>query len=452
MVVYFRFVQKRLSICLNEDSQNEIFDFDWFVMWYRNNRRPRLLLWTLSLSVLILILWSYFVEIQQVVRAQGKVVPTGNNKLVQHLEGGIVSDILVKEGDIVEKGQVLFKIKNKFNVAELKALEIERISLVIRLYRIRTQLADKQKIKFPQSLIDQAPKVAKSEQTLLNDIYLNYTKEQQILQSAWTRKEHRIKDLSTQRVNLEKELSLARKEWNLNKKLQSKGAASERDVLDSQKRYQSIKTSYDRISLSIPTARSESQEAWSRYEQIKTDYKLKLQEELIKVQASMAKVNAKREAYRDRLERSDVVASVKGIVNKLMVNTVGGIIRSGDPLASLTPLGKSLVIEAKVREADRAEIWLGQPVKVKLRAYDHTTYGSLNGEITLIGADSFNDNRQINQYYYQVQIKVDQAISEDHPILPGMLSDVDMLTGKKKVLAYLTGPIMRSWSRALQEQ
>ena len=421
-------------------------------MWYRNSRRPRIFLWTLSLSVFIIILWAYLVEIQQVVRAQGKVVPTGNNKIVQHLEGGIIAEILVAEGDVVEKGQILFRIKNEFNTAELKALEIERLSSLIKLYRIRTQLANKQKIEFPKELEQRAPKVLASEQKLLQDIYLNYIKERQILTSAWRRKQHRIRELTAQKTNLEKELKLAQKELGLNKQLQAKGAASERDVLDSQKRYQTIKTSYDRISFSIPTARSEAKEALSRMEQVTTDYKLQLQQELIKTQAIIAKIDAKQKAFKDRLQRSDVVASVKGIINKLMVNTVGGIVRSGEPLASLTPLGKSLIVEAKVREADRAEIWLGQPVKVKLRAYDHTTFGSLDGEIVLISADSFSDNRQIDQYYYSVQIKIQQEISADNPILPGMLSDVDMLTGKKRILAYLTGPILRSWSRALQEQ
>lgn len=421
-------------------------------MWYRNDHRPRLFLWTLSLAIAIIMVWAYMVEVQQVVRAQGKVIPTGNNKLVQHLEGGIISEILVKEGDIVEQGQVLFKIKNEFNTAELRALDIERLSLLIKLYRIRTQLAGKQEIIFPNTLVEQAPKVVASEQKLLNDIYSNYIKEQQILQAAWKRKQHRIKELTTQKKNLKIELDLVNKELKLNEQLEKKGAASVRDVLESQKRYRSLKTTYDKVSFSIPTAKSESKEAHSRYEQLQTDYKLKLQEELIKTQATMAKVDAKRKAFQDRLVRSDVLASVKGIVNRLMINTVGGIIRSGDPLASITPLGKSLVIEAKVREADRAEIWIGQPVKVKLRAYDHTTYGSLDGEISLISADSFVENRESNHYFYQVQIKIEQAIDENHPILPGMISDVDMLTGKKRVLAYLTGPILRSWDRALQEQ
>jgi HlyD family secretion protein/adhesin transport system membrane fusion protein len=421
-------------------------------MWYRNNRRPRIFLWTLALSVILLIVWSYLVEIEQVVRAQGKVVPTGNNKLVQHLEGGIIAEILVQEGDIVEEGQPLFRIKNEFNKAELTSLEIERISLLIKLYRIRSQLEDKQNIVVPEELENRAPKVVASERVLLKDIYLNYVKRQQVLSSVWKRKQHRIKELTTQRKNLEKELELAKQEWKLSEKLLSKGAASEREVLDSQKRYQTIKTSYDRIYFSIPTARAESKEALGRYEQIKTDYKLKLQEELIKVQSNIAKIETKQKAFRDRQLRSEIVSSVKGIINKLMVNTIGGIIRPGDALASLTPLDTSLIIEAKVREADRAEIWLGQPVKVKLRAYDHTTHGSLDGEIVLISADSFSDNRQIDQYHYQVQIKVQQKINSDKPILPGMLSDVDMLTGKKRVLTYLTGPILRAWSRALQEQ
>ena len=421
-------------------------------MWYYKRSNPRWVLWLTSLSFMVIIAWMYFSTIQLVVRAQGKIVPSGQNKVVQHLEGGIVAEILIAEGDVVDQGQVLFRIKNEAVKADLRELEISKQAFEAKSYRLQALINNETQLVFPKQF-NASEIIKRAEQRLFENALDDFVQEQNVLNSSYERHKNKVKELQNQKANLSKEIDLALKDLQINQTLQTKGAASQKDVLDSQKRLQSIKTNFDRINLSIPTAKSEQQEALSKLRKSRSNFQLRLREELNKVTLNIQRLDAKLTASSDVEQRSDVLSSVRGIVNKLLVNTIGGIIQPGESLASITPQDENLIVEAKVKEADRGEIWLGQEARVKFRAYDFSRFGSLTGKIAFISPDSSNDQRNPNHYFYRVNIIVNQQqLAEDKPILPGMLTDVDLLADSKSILSIILGPIMKSWNRALTDQ
>ena len=421
-------------------------------MWYYKRSNPRLVLWLASLSIAVCFVWMYFSTIQMVVRAEGKVVPSGQNKVVQHLEGGIVSEILVSEGDAVEAGQVLFRIKNEFISANLRELRLSQQVLKARSFRLQSLLDGKETLQFPADFMDSS-EIRRAEIQLFDDARNDFMSELEVLNSIFRRKQSQVKELVQQLQNLKKELQLAQRDVDINRQLLSKGAGSEKEVLDSQKRFQAIQTNLDSVQLSIPVARAEQQEVQSKLQKSRSNFQLELRKELNDASINLKKVESQIEATTDVKQRSEVVSSVNGIINKLYVNTIGGIIQPGDLLASITPVDDSLIIEARVKEADRGEIWLGQDARIKFRAYDFSRYGSLDGKINFISPDSSADNRIPNDYFYRVNIVVNQQkLADDKPILPGMLSDVDLLAESKSVLSIILGPIVKAWSVALTDQ
>lgn len=305
-------------------------------MPYYRRSNPRLVIWLDFLSVVLFVFWTYYSKIQQVVRAEGKVVPSSQNKVVQHLEGGIVAGILVAEGDIVSQGQILFRIKNEFVKVDLAELAISKQALEARSYRLKSLLADRKKMTFPKT-INISKRLLEAEKCLFSYSLNDFSKELQVLTNIYQRRQNKVSELLSQLTNLQKEFNLAKKELGFNNKLFAKGAVSERGVLDSQRRLQSTITNYDKVDLSILTAQSEEREALSKLEKSKSNFQLKTRKELNKVLLEVEKIDKKIQARQDVQQRSEVVSSVKGVINKLLVNTIGGIIQPGEALASITP-------------------------------------------------------------------------------------------------------------------
>eukprot|EP01029_Cantina_marsupialis_P017999 TRINITY_DN408621_c0_g1_i1.p1 TRINITY_DN408621_c0_g1~~TRINITY_DN408621_c0_g1_i1.p1 ORF type:complete len:405 (+),score=80.92 TRINITY_DN408621_c0_g1_i1:1195-2409(+) len=397
------------------------------------------------------ITWSSFSEIDEVVRGTGKVVPSGQTKILQNLEGGIISDIKLNEGDEVKKGQTIYTLSNEFFKADLKSKEIDLLAFRAAAQRLEASIDEKENIIFPKDLIENIPDIIANEKRIFfEDLKTRKTKIS-IAQDQLRQKEFKLKEAETKFENLSLELNLAQANMKILESLYKKQVVSKKEYIAELSKKQNIVTKLSETRNNIPIIKEEIQEAKKKIETVKSEIKSKHLQKYSTLKAEINKLIEKNKANTDRELRKDVVSPVDGIINKLYFYTIGGIVKSGDKLAEITPIDESLTIEARVGTSNRAQIWAGQDVSVEITAYDFSKYGLLSGKLISISPDSFEDRN--GTIYYLVKVKVDtNQFAPDLPIMPGMIANINILTGKKTILQYIIKPLKDISRNAMGEQ
>ena len=405
----------------------------------------------IMLFFIAFITWSFMSEIDEVVRGTGKVVPSGQTKILQNLEGGIISNIRVKEGDTVNKGQVIYTLSNEFFKADLKSKEIDLLAFKASAFRLKASIDEKEKILFPQELTSNIPDIIENEKRIFNEDLKNKKTKIEIATDQLKQKKYKLREAQTKFDNLSLELNLAQANMKILESLYKKKVVSKKEYISELSKKQSIVTKLSETRNSIPIIKEEIQEARGRIKTVKSDIRSKHLQKYSVIKAEINKSIEKNKANTDRELRKEVVSPVNGIINKLYFYTVGGIVKAGDKMAEITPIEDSLTIEAKVNTSDRALIWSGQEVSVEITSYDFSKYGLLNGKLISISPDSFEDRN--GNVFYLIKVKADaNQFAPDLPILPGMVANVNILTGKKTILQYILKPLKNIGKNALIEQ
>ncbi len=363
------------------------------------------IIWIFVLLLISLIVWAYNAPLVEVSRGTGKVVPTSREQVIQSLEGGIISELLVREGDIVEAGQILAQLdltKTEANVGESSARYRAALASIARLESEVNQT----ELIFPQEL-ENYPHLIETESRL-------YT----------TRKE----GLDESLAGLRQALDLVQQELRLTRSLAQAGAASNVEVLKLQRQVSELQ-------LKVTDRRSE--------------YMVQAREELAKAKAEADSLESVIRGREDSLSRLTLRSPVRGIVKDVAVTTRGGVIPPNGQLMGIVPLDEQLLIEARISPRDVAFIYPGQEANVKISAYDYSIYGGLEGEVTLISPDTIQDEVKPEVFYYRVFIRTDthELMTESgtsYPIVPGMIATVDIKTGEKTVFDYLMKPINKA--------
>jgi adhesin transport system membrane fusion protein len=406
----------------------------------------RRLIWLVAIFVVLAITWSNLAELDIVVKGQGKVIPVSQIQVVQNLEGGIVDEIFVKEGDIVTAGQVLLRIDDtRFN-SSLREDEIKRYSLQLRGLRLKAEAEGS--TAFPQistELKNRVPELAQQEEVLFRQRVAELKSRQDIVNEQIKQKEHQVNELKTKQSSLRGSLGLASRELKLTKPLQAQGAVSEVEVLQLERRVNDLRGEIDQLSLSIPRAESEKEEAMRKLDEVNLTFQQEAQTEYNKVVAELSTLREASVALEDRVARTLVRAPLKGTVKSLLINTVGGVVQPGMDLVE--------IVEARVLPKDIAFIRPGLDATVKLTAYDFGIYGGLKGQVKHISADSFVDEKENPYYLVRVLTRENflEHKGEQLPIIPGMTAEVDILAGKRTVFDYIMKPILKARQSAMQE-
>lgn len=395
------------------------------------------------------IIWASFFEIDEVVKGTGKVVPSSQTKIIQNFEGGIVSKIHVKEGDTVAIGDSLYSLKNAAFKADLKSKQHEMLSLQAARTRISALIEGKTTLVFDPVVFVNLENVTENEikifeedkKILLDKINIaNDQKEQRFL---------KLEDAKRRFENLEIEYKLSIENFTIQEELYRKNVVSKAKYIEEMLKKQSIFTKLEESRNSIPIAMKEYEESTKKLEAVTNEEKQKY---LIKLSSLNIEINKLKEgvnANTDREARKEVISPVKGVVNKLYFNTVDGIVKAGDNIAEITPIEDSLTIESKIRTSDRAFIWPGQKVSIEITAYDFSKYGLLEGKILSVSADSFEEE---GFTYYVAKIQANEVqFAENLPILPGMIANTNILTGKKSIMRYLLKPLKDIQKNAFSE-
>jgi adhesin transport system membrane fusion protein len=403
------------------------------------------------------IAWAGWAQIDEVTRGQGRVIPSGKNQVVQSLEGGIVKEIVVETGSLVHKGDLLLRIDDTGFAASLGEVEARRAALRAQIVRLQHEVGGDRAapLVFPADLDRDAPATVASEKDLYLARQHSLTAQLNILTERVKQRQRDLIETRTNIARLEKNLALANEEDRLKAPLVEKGIIPRTDYLRLKRDISDLGGQFAMAKESVARLEAAVREA----EAVASEQELKFREdaraELTQKVAELTVIGETMRGARDRVVRTDVRSPVDGIVNKLNVNTVGGVVKPGEPLVEIVPQQESLLIEAKVRPNDIAFVHPGQKASVKITAYDFSIYGGLDGEVVRISADSSYDE-QTREVHYLVTVKtLTNQLGKAElnlVIFPGMVARVDILTGKKTILQYLLKPITKAKYDALRER
>jgi adhesin transport system membrane fusion protein len=416
-------------------------------------RGGRAIIWVIFALFLMFMVWAYYSNIEQVTRGDGKVVPSTQIQIVQNLEGGILSEIMVDVGELVKNDQLLLRIDETRFSSSFNQNRVKYLSYKARAARLLSE-ANGTSFEVPQEVMAEKPEIGIREQELFESRKREFQSNMDILQEQISQREHEYRELTTKLEELTRTNALLQKELELTRPLVAQGAVSEVEVLHLERQASQMQGEIATIKQTIPKAQSRLQESQLALRENELVFFNKAKAELNEILAELDEVSASAIALEDRLRRTNVRSPVTGTINRLLVNTVGGVIQPGMDLVEIVPLEDTLVVEAKIKPSDIAFLRPNQEAKVKFTAYDFTIYGGLEAKLEHISADSITDEK--GNSFYLVRLRTTKNYlgpeSDPLPIIPGMVASVDILTGKKTILAYLLKPVLRAKYMALREQ
>nr|WP_207200271.1 MULTISPECIES: HlyD family type I secretion periplasmic adaptor subunit [unclassified Pseudomonas] len=417
-------------------------------------RVVRLTIWAIIGFFVFLMLWANFAVIDEVTKGDGKAIPSSKIQKIQNLEGGIVSELYVKEGQIVEAGAPLIRLDDTRFASNVGETEADRLSMLLRVERLSAEVDDRP-LNFPADVLKAVPNQAKSEESLYTSRRQQLHDEIGGLQEQLIQRQQELREFTSKQAQYRSGLALQRQEINMSEPLVAQGAVSPVEVLRLKRAEVETRGQLDATTLAIPRAESAIKEVQRKIDETRGKFRSEALTQLNEARTDLNKAQATGKALEDRVSRTLVTSPVRGIVNKLLVNTIGGVIQPGVDLVEIVPLDDTLLVEAKVRPQDIAFLHPGQEATVKFTAYDYTIYGGLKAKLEQIGADTITDEDKKTTYYI-IKLRTDRSHlgTDEKPLLiiPGMVASVDIITGKKTILSYLLKPIIRARAEALHER
>jgi adhesin transport system membrane fusion protein len=372
------------------------------------------IIWLVVATVIVFLIWAKFAWVDEIVRADGQIISAARPQIVQNLEGGILAELLVSEGSVVEPGQVLARLRGTQFQAAVDDLADQLVAASIRRVRLEAEMAGQADFEVAAIFAQHSPTTVASERALLQARQADY---------------------------------------------QSRISGAQAVLRETERELASMEDMYRREIVAlfeVTNARKAHSDAQNRYNDIVTGAELERANEYSEVLQIIGTLTQELRMAQDQLNRTVIVAPMRGVVNNLAVTTIGGVVRPGEEIFQIIPLDDELFVEAHVKPEDIANVRTGQDANIKLSAYDYTIYGTLNATVDFISADTFKDDRRPDiPPHYKVTLRVDLSDLTERQreieIRPGMQATVELHTGGKTVLQYLTKPLYRG-SEALRER
>ena len=366
-----------------------------------------LTIWLVGATVLVFLVWAKFAFLDEIVRAEGEVVSASRPQIIQNLEGGILAELLVAEGEIVEKDDVIAKLRGTNFLTSVADLEDQILAAEVRRLRLEAEIAGAYEFQVSDEIAARSPNIVASERALL----------------AARQTDYASKVEGARRVMLE-----TKRELDLMEDMLAREIVALIEATKARKAHADAEIKFNEI---VTGAELERAAAYSETLQ-----------ELAQLGQNLRQAN-------DQLSRTVITSPMRGVVNNLSITTIGGVVRPGEEIAQITPLGDELFVEARVKPQDVANVVAGQKATIKFSAYDYTIYGSMTGEVQFVSADTFKDDRRPEaDPHYKVTLRVDRDNLDQRQsqiaIRPGLQAAVELHTGEKSVLQYLTKPLYRS--------
>ncbi len=421
--------------------------------WARLQQEPvkaRLLLRVIALIIFMLLVWAALAPLDEVARGEGKVIPSSQLQVIQSFDGGVVQEVLVREGQVVNKGDLLLRIDPTRFISTFRENRAEYLSLQARAARLQA-LTTNNEFTLPQGLSSEAPEIATHERNLYES---NRKEMQEQLSIARSQLDQRMEELNEVRAKLAqatRALELAIQELNVTKPLLASGAISEVEILRLEGEVANAKGAREQALAQESRLLLAIEEAQGKLRETELQANNKWRAELSDVLGKIAALGESSTGLADKIKYAEIRSPVRGTVQRVFTNTVGGVVQPGHEVIEMVPLDDDLLVEAKISPKDIAFLHPGQEAIVKFTAYDFVVYGGLRGKVEHISPDTVTDEK--DRTFYIVRVRTERAgFDPSLPIMPGMMTQVDILTGKKTVLAYLLKPVLRAQQNAMTER
>ena len=430
-------------------QQDWVDDADWARL-QQEPLRARALLYAAAVVVLLLLLWAAFASVDEVARGEGKVIPSRQLQVVQSFDGGVVEEILVREGQVVNAGDLLLRIDSTRFVSSFRENRVQYLALQARVARLQA-LTTNSELIFSEELTEAAPDIATHERNLYQSSRSELDEQLTIARTQLEQREEELNEVRAKVAQAQRAFELVSQELNVTRPLLTSGAISEVEILRLERDASRTQGELKQAQAQLLRIQAGVAEAEGKLREVDLIANNIWRGELSETLGKLSSLGESGLGLADRVKFAEIRAPVRGTVQRVFVNTVGGVVQPGREVLEMVPLDDQLLIEAKVSPRDIAFLHPGQPVIVKFTAYDFVVYGGLNGTLEHISPDTITDERE--NTFYLVRVRTDRAgFDPSLPIMPGMMTQVDILTGKKTVLSYLLKPVLRARQNALTER
>ena len=418
---------------------------------------------TILVAVIVsLVIWANIAHVDELTRGEGKVIPSSKLQNVQSFDGGIVSEILVKDGEYVKKGQPLMRIDTTRFQATFEENEEALLSLTAKKVRLEAELntdyaKEMKKLVFNGSLTENGDTYIKNQQKVYKSRFLERQNTLKIIRLQEKQKKQELKEILSKKEQLEETLVLMEEELDTITKMVNSGSKSKVELIQIKKEYNNMKGELRAVELSIPRTKLSIEESTAQIHEKLQSFKSDISQELEKTSADIKVIQAKMVSDNDKLEKTVIKSPVNGTIKQININTIGSVVKTGENLIEIVPDSDTLLVETKIDPKDIAFINPNSKTMVKLTAYDFSIYGGLEGKIVEISADSIKDiDSKDNKSYYKVVVKTDKNYLEHKgeklTVIPGMVAQVDIITGKKSIMDFFLKPIIKVKEGAFHER
>ena len=440
----------RMDVAQKErEQQGFAADTDYAIL-QQEPLRARVLLRTVGVAFAIALMWSAVSRIDEVTRGEGKVIPSRQLQVLQSLDGGVVSEILVHEGDIVEPEQILLRIDQTRFASSVRENRVQYTALVAKAARLKA-LAEGTPFVVPAEVEKEDPKTVDEERRLYESRRSELETTLSIARQQLSQRQQELVEVRAKYEQAARAYEISAKELSVTKPLIESGAVSEVELLRLERDVGRFRGERDMAAAQSSRIQASISEANHKLEEVSLAFRNEAGKELAETTAKLNSLAEGSVGLSDKVTRSVLRSPVKGTVKRLLINTVGGVVQPGKDVVEVVPLEDNLLLEARVLPRDIAFLRPGQKAVVKFTAYDFSIYGGLEGKLEHIGADSIVDEK--GNAFYIVKVRTDRpTLGNNLPVIPGMVAEVDIITGEKSVLSYLLKPVLRAKARALSER
>lgn len=443
---WFSWLQRREDA---DDGLDFVQDADHYMV-YQEPLRARSLLMLAGVALLLFVVWAYFTQVEEIARGEARVVPSRQLQVMQSLDGGIVSNIMVREGQAVEAGQPLLQIDTTRYESSVRENRAEFIPLLVKAARLRA-LAEGRPFIVPPEAVAADMAVVEQERRYYDSARYEMEAQISIARQQLAQRRQEQSEAQARRDQAAQGYELALHELNVTKPLIGVGAVSAVDLLRLERDVSRYAGERDQAAAQIQGSQASIVEAQRKIDEVGANARNQYRRELTETVTRLNPLQENRVGLQDKVKQSTIRAPLKGVVKRLLVNTEGGVVQPGKDIVELVPSEDTLLLEAKITPRDIAFLRPGQRATVKFTAYDYAIYGGMDALLETIGADSLTDDK--GNTFFIVKVRTRKArLADKLPIIPGMVAEVDIITGKKSVLTYLLKPVLRARQIALTER
>jgi adhesin transport system membrane fusion protein len=412
--------------------------------------RARFLLYVTALVLGLLVFWASRAELDVVTRGTATVVPSRQVQVVQSLDGGIVSEILVREGQVVEPGELLVRIDATRVVSTLREQRAQYLALLAKTARLAA-IAEGKPFVIPPEVVDEAPDTAAAETRLHASSTRELDSAIGVYDQQLAQRRQELNEAVAFKEQSERNFELVAQELAQTEPLVASGAVSQVEILRLKREVSKLRGDTEQSSAQVTRARAAIAEARRKREQVELDFRNDMRKELAEANAELSSLAEGSVGLQDKVKQTEVRSPVRGTIKRLLINTQGGVVLPGREIIEIVPLDDTLLLEARITPRDIGFLRPGQEATVKFSAYDFLVFGGLDAVVESIGADTITDEE--GNPFYLVRVRThESSLGDNLPIIPGMLAEVDILTGRKTVLDYLLKPVLRARQRAMTER